>query len=106
MANIYFQTPMLNTLKSVPSQKTGNFLNVSPIPIVNTRKTEISSILAKSPMKQISFNIKSRGNLYTQPSTSISSAQPIRSTLYNNLSAIKIEKTPIIINSSTNQPIL
>ena len=100
------QTPMLNTLKSVPSQKTGNFINVSTIPIVNTRQTEITSVMAKSPIKQISFNVKSPGSIYTQPTTSITSPQPIRSAVYNNVPTIKIEKAPIVMNNPIDQQII
>lgn len=94
---------MINTLRSVPSQKAGDLVPVSTIPVVNTRQTEINSIAAKSPMKQISFNIRSPANTYTQPIASISSPQPIRSTVYNNMPNFQVEKTPVLMVNAVNR---
>jgi len=94
---------MLNTLKTVSSQKSGNVMPVSITPIVNIKQPEITPILTNSPKKQISFNIKYPTNIYTQPSTSISSMQPIRSTVYNYIPNLHVEKPPVMLNIPFNK---
>ncbi len=59
-------------------------------PILNMRQAETTPVLTTSPKKQINFNIKYPTNIYIQPTTSISSTQPIRSTLYNNILNLQV----------------
>ena len=93
----------MNTFKTLSSHKSANVMPISIAPIINIRQPEITPVLTSSPMKQISFNMKNPTNIYTKLKTSIPSTQPIRSTAYNNIPRLYVEKPPVMLSMPINK---